>query len=846
MKKIFFFAAMVALSLSISAQKQMHIWMNGGALKLAINKVDSVTFFDPSVSTPDDPNIPEPDPTPDPSTANGIGVFSVAEGKTVSFAPGNLQFNAARGSHLRADGSKAKGTWRFAENQWDYVGEANENIAEDYDGWIDLFCWGTSGYDNTANDPYAIFYQPWSNSTIHLSTIKLDSTLNCDMYDITGECVWEYTYLDASYNAYGYGPSTNMQQDVGIFATSAYYDWGIYNAISNGGNSPDIWRTLTTDEWEYLLRTRNNAQYLRSQGTVNGIKGYILLPDDFKKPADITWLHQANNWTSNTYTIEQWEKIETIGAIFLPASGWCRTIDGQEYDGGYWSSTGFDANIAYFLGFRIDEIKDGGRDRFDRRSVRLVQDIKKEVPETPETPEEPETPESPTDTIEPVVGMFSVAKGKQVIFSSGNLQYHPKNDKWRFAENQTDYIGDANSNISATYDGWIDLFGWGTGNNPTNTSTNSNDYYDFIDWGRNYIDNDVPNTWRTLNYSEWCYLRYDRANADSLCGIAQINGINGLILLPDNWNSVEGIAFKFGFNDKRTENYADYQTFTTEQWSKLESAGAIFLPVTGFRNITSISSIYDHGSYWSASCYDNQEAYYLQLNSRGAEMGNYDARYGGRGVRLVKDVQLDSIENSHEYVDLGLSVKWATCNIGATRPEETGDYFAWGETKSKEIYDWTTYKWCELTYFTDHYEAYITKYCTQSNCGYEGFRDYKDVLELEDDAANVIFGGNWRLPTKEEQDELREQCTWTWTTQNGINGYLVTSNVYGYTDKSIFLPATGSMEPTLSNTTYGYYWSSSLNTDSPYSACYIVFNSENVSNRDFRRTIGFPIRPVCP
>ena len=451
-------------------------------------------------------------------------------------------------------------------------------------------------------------------------------------------------------------------------------------------------------------------------------------------------------------------------------------------------------------------------------------------PGTPDTPAEPETPSAG-------VGVFSVSADKQVTFSKGNLQYTQSTNTWSFASAQWEMLGTDNVTNGALADK-VDLFGWSTSANNfgVSVSKSSSDYSgSFVDWGTNTIGDDAPNTWRTLNYSEWCYLRYDRANADSLCGIAQINGINGLILLPDNWNSVEGIAFKFGFNDKWTENYADYQTFTTEQWSKLESAGAIFLPVTGFRNITSISSIYDHGGYWSASCYDNQDAYYFALNSRGAVMGNYDARYGGRGVRLVKDVQLDTIENSHEYVDLGLSVKWATCNVGASKPEEYGDYFAWGETEPKDYYGWSTYKWCDGTY------NILTKY---NNSSSDGTVDNKTQLELSDDAARANWGGNWRMPTDTELTELRENCTWTQTTQEGVNGYKVTSKKNGNT---IFLPAAGYRNNSSLNYagSRGYYRSSSLNTDAPDYAFELIFRSDRVDRGSYSRNYGLPVRPVC-
>ena len=195
--------------------------------------------------------------------------------------------------------------------------------------------------------------------------------------------------------------------------------------------------------------------------------------------------------------------------------------------------------------------------------------------------------------------------------------------------------------------------------------------------------------------------------------------------------------------------------------------------------------------------------------------------------------------NGHEYVDLGLSVKWATCNVGATKPEEYGDYFAWGEVEPKETYNWGTYKWCNGNYDTQ------TKYCTSSDYGTV---DNKTVLEAADDAATANWGGAWRMPTKEEQDELRENCTWEWTTENGVNGYRVTSNKAGYTNKSIFLPAAGIRGgSSLDNAgSYGYYWSSSLSTDNPYYAYGLRFNSDYVDRLSYYRFCGQSVRPVCP
>ena len=454
------------------------------------------------------------------------------------------------------------------------------------------------------------------------------------------------------------------------------------------------------------------------------------------------------------------------------------------------------------------------------------------------------------------IGVFSVSADKQVTFSKGNLQYHPANDEWRFAENQTDYLGDANSNISPTYNGWLDLFGWSTSatNFGVSTSTSDSDYSgSFVDWGTNKIGNDAPNTWRTLTLNEWYYLRYSRTNANDLFGVAQVNDVNGFILLPDNWVCPAGVTFKSGFHSSYgVEYYAAYQTFTVDQWSKLEAAGAVFLPAPGYRDGTDVNSVQYGGYYWSATENGSYFAACFSFRSGDADV-YYDNRHYARSVRLVKDIEgggatpdtpdtptepeepNNGTENGHEYVDLGLSVKWATCNVGATKPEEYGDYFAWGEVEPKETYNWSTYKWCNGSDDTQ------TKYCTNSNYGTV---DNKTVLESADDAAAVNWGGSWRMPTTEEQQELIENCTWTWTTQNGVNGYKVTSKSNG---NSIFLPAAGyrSGSSLYFAGSYGYYWSGSLYTGSPFTAWYVNFYSSDVNRYSYYRDYGQSVRPVC-
>lgn len=267
-------------------------------------------------------------------------------------------------------------------------------------------------------------------------------------------------------------------------------------------------------------------------------------------------------------------------------------------------------------------------------------------------PEEPSQPDPSAG-----IGSFSVSADKQVTFSKGNLQYTQSTDTWSFASTQYECLGTDNvtgGSVSSdpTYGDSksgdaladkVDLFGWSTAatNFGVSTSTDWENGYSgsFVDWGTNKIGNDVPNTWRTLTYDEWSYLRDSRTNANELCGVAQVNGVNGLVFLPDNWVCPEGVTFKSGFHSEwGIDYYAQYQAFTIEQWSKLESAGAVFLPAAGFRYGTSVDDVQYGGGYWSATEDDSDNAYYLYFDSNEAGMSS-DDRDLGRSVRLVKDLQ---------------------------------------------------------------------------------------------------------------------------------------------------------------------------------------------------------------
>lgn len=203
-----------------------------------------------------------------------------------------------------------------------------------------------------------------------------------------------------------------------------------------------------------------------------------------------------------------------------------------------------------------------------------------------------------------------------------------------------------------------------------------------------------------------------------------------------------------------------------------------------------------------------------------------------------------TVVSQHEYVDLGLSVNWATCNIGAENPEDYGDYYAWGETKTKMTYSYSTYKYGK--YGADGY--YYTKYCNKITEGYNGYCDNKLILDPNDDVAHVIWGGDWRIPTPDEWRELYYNCSWEWTKHNDVYGYKVTSKKDGYTTKSIFLPAAGEIDgSSLINEDSGCYW---LNTLEDYwcgRAELILFDYNRISSgATGPRLTGRSIRPVCP
>ena len=250
----------------------------------------------------------------------------------------------------------------------------------------------------------------------------------------------------------------------------------------------------------------------------------------------------------------------------------------------------------------------------------------------------PDTPIIP-DGVLP--GLFSVSATRQVRFSQGNLQYQASTNTWRFAEHQYDYVGSDNRSISSTYSGWIDLFGWGTGSNPTLSSSYPEDYGTFVDWGSNAIINggNTTNLWRTLTSAEWEYLLNTRPGASSKLGSGNINGVGGLIILPDSWTLPSECSFASGFAIINPYHYPDWKhnSYTLAQWAQMEAAGAVFLPAAGRRKGTDFDNVGFHGYYWSSTPYSKNDAYHMYFSSYNLIASINCSRSYGYPIRPVQD-----------------------------------------------------------------------------------------------------------------------------------------------------------------------------------------------------------------
>lgn len=452
---------------------------------------------------------------------------------------------------------------------------------------------------------------------------------------------------------------------------------------------------------------------------------------------------------------------------------------------------------------------------------------------------------------------FSVSDTTAVQFSRGNLQYNAALDKWRFALRQYSTACNDNANMAQDYDGWIDMFGWGTSGwnsgatayQPWATSSTSNDYktggssnndltgaYANADWGiYNKIENGgkFKGMWRTLTKDEWIYLLGNNTKRNGKHGMATLQGIyKGLVILPDDWFLPNGVSFTPGYGNEYSTN-----RYTLDEWQKMESAGAIFLPAAGERFGTELGYIGTGARYWSSTHDNESNAWYIGFyGNLGTDM-YYGPLHAGRSVRLVRRVQAPL--EGRVWVDMGLpsGTLWYSCNIGTTKPQGYGAYFAWGETKPKADYSWDTYKWGTAG-------SSLTKYCDNYSYGLDGYTDNLMQLEYSDDAARASMGGDARMPTREEWTELKNNCTGEWTTYKGVNGWMLTSKNNG---NKLFLPAAGYRNGSaLSDaSTLGYYWTSYLLSESSSGAIDFKVDTDSLYNAWYGdRASGYSVRAV--
>ena len=575
------------------------------------------------------------------------GRYSVGPNRQVLFSHGNLLYQSSINK------------WMFAKNQYDIYG-INCNAAY-YPTKADIFGWATSGYHDVA-DTLNVHYRPWSHSNV--------------MHPIGSPEYYE--------NQYGYGPSHSMS-DTSLIGSSQNYDWGMYNPIINGGNGAGLWRTLEKDEWEYLLSTRANASNLKSLARIQTssgsyTNGYIILADNWTCPPGVTFSPNATSFSANSYTLTQWEAVQDSGAIFLPV---------MNNFANYWTATSGGTGGAYCLSISSATVMLEPYNRSNDYYVRLAQDV---VPGAIEctctyfdttivatgssfnwhgqtytqTGDYMEALVNnagcdsiitfPLILVEPGVlnGRFSVSDTHQVRFSKGNLQYKASNNVWRFAIVQYAYVGQANKYVDANYSDWIDLFGWATSGYHDPTDVNNTSYqpwsmsggfgpsvnmsdWNLVNTSANYdwgVYDTIPNggnqagSWRTLSYEEWYYLLSLRPQASSKRGAAVVNGVNGYLLLPDNWTAPSGLLFVAGGNN----------VYDGTDWLNMEAAGAVFLPLGGWRYSWDTPTYYvgEIGYYWTSSSMEGsaQDPGYFEFTTVWGR--SYSSSYAA-SVRLVKD-----------------------------------------------------------------------------------------------------------------------------------------------------------------------------------------------------------------
>ncbi len=598
--------------------------------KMSVSPVDTV----PNDSIPGDTTVVPVDTTHVDTTFKSAAIHGVLPGKfsmgknlKVHFSKGMLQYLAY------------KDVWRFAKNQYDVVDKS----------YLDFWMYPAKGWADRFESKAGSVDQP-----------------EC-RYDIDD-------YIDMGGSA---GISKSAQANK--------------RQIHNGGNKANQWWEPSAQEWRYLFAGRNNADSLYSKGVVNGVKGYIILPDDWATPTGMRFSPKAADYTVNVYDQKSWEKMEASGAVLMPcASYWSwgginytYLLLSEDHKYPTWGDVDWNEN---------DFIEEMGSCKRSR-SFRLVtsdsmateimngeaienEDLDGEDNVTPNN----YLPNTHTSLLNVdmsaglLSGKFSVSETRQVNFSQGNLQYNVDTKVWKFADNQYDHITPMGwkQNSLTIVDGWMDAFCWGaTGYayDPSQTFIRG-EFFNQVqemagtkyDWGvYNAISNggNTPNIWRTLTHEEWQYLMSRVKDQHSLYVPGKVNGNEGLILLPDDWDFNNGITITEYLEDA-TRNYS-INIICKETWSRMEALGAVFLPSAGivdhyrvFDYLDDGLSTWADGFYWSSTVEEeyNQNIWGMKIEANST--GDYEEankyifyigpksegvlRKAGCSVRLVRDV----------------------------------------------------------------------------------------------------------------------------------------------------------------------------------------------------------------
>ena len=649
--------------------------------------------------------------------------------------------------------------WKFADQQYEYIGAGNIKDGK-LANKIDLFGW--SGDNTTA--------------------------------------------------PFGVSTSTKAADYAGDFV-----DWGT-NEIN--GEAPNAWRTLSIDEWMYLYHGRKNADKLFAMGTINGVTGMILLPDDWQLPMGVTcklptengllWDDNYNGggyintntkidyYQDNIYSLGQWREMENAGAVFLPAAGFRESANWSsesinppsDFVGSYATSTLSDKSNYYFMRFIHREVRKYAHSLHRGRAVRLVHDTI--VP-----------PPAPCRTFEVNGVKFNMMCVEGGTFMMGsNEDTAPSNARPSHKVTLSDfYIGQT----EVTEELWHAVM-------TPQTSVTSKLPIGHVTWEECQIFTQQLSQLTGLHFrlpteAEWEYAARGGQKSRGYL----YSGSNE----PDYIGWLNNMSTGIQPVAQKMPNELGIYDMTGNSWEWCQDGGlriykdAVCNPMY---DGVSTGHVIRGGSFRTVP----ERCSNIARSTYGSNKGDSHI-----SMRLVMD--------AHDYVDLGLSVMWANTNVGATAPEEYGDYFAWGEVEPKDVYDWATYKWCDGT------EQNITKYNAE---------DCLTTLLLEDDAAHANWGGEWRMPTKDEFQELIDYCTFEITQLNGVKGTWITSKING---NRIFVPYAGYYNhgnggsADKNHLSQQRLWTSTKATRSTY-----AWNFYNQSNEGNTRRCGFPVRPVLP